>query len=276
MRQFCGVGRVIIPPKQDRTLYIEHCYQTSTISIVGRENLDIVHDVDIDPDILQRIVFPNDSTLLGSTIVWINIPVFNRPIVISLLNNKDEMTHLEEDYFSFIRDGADGTVSITGKAKGSQIDISAHSTTGKGGSIRINVGNYNNTGKLEVVVKGNLLTKGITSQTLLRDSYSLEINNGKKGTKSTFHKLDSKTIESRVQGGTSGYKVEEKVFEIGDASEKAVLANALDTFMSNLIDVIASQTVVTSLGTQPLVNAAGITAMKAQTKKWISTYLKIQ
>lgn len=275
-RNYCGISRVIIPPKLDRAIYIKHCYQTTSLSIIARENMDVVHDVDIDPSLLQTINFPDNEDLLGSSVVWVNIPIFNRPIIVAVLNNKGEMSQLEEGEFNFLREGEDGTVLIQGLARGAQINISATSPSGTGGAMRINVGNSNGTGTLEVTVSGELLINSITSKQIATESHEFEVNSGEDGELSTFIKITDSEIESRVKEGTSGHKFTEAEYEVGDASESAVLANALKTFMDSLIDVIASQTTVTSLGPQPLVNAAGISAMKAQASTWISTYLKIQ
>ena len=139
-RDYCGISTVIIPTESDRSDYLKHCYQTSTISILGKENLDVVHDVDVDPNLLQRIKFPDNDELLGSYVVWVNIPVLNRPIVVALLDGKDEMSHLEEGEFNFLQEGEDGTVKVQGLARGAQVNISATSDNGKGGSMRIKIG----------------------------------------------------------------------------------------------------------------------------------------
>jgi len=275
-REYCGISTVIIPPNSDRAKHLKHCYQTATISMLGKENMDVVHDVDIDPSLLQRLKFPEDDESLGSYVVWVNIPILNRPIVVAILDGKDEMSQIEEGEFKFMQDGEDGTVTIQGLARGAQINISANSSNGKGGSMRINVGNTNGEGTLDISVSGALLIDSITSRQVATVSHEIVVNSGKEGVGSTFINMTSDEIDSRIKEGTSGYSFTQEGFEIGNGTEKAVLANALKTFMESLIDVIASQTTVTSLGPQPLVNAAGISAMKAQVSTWISEYLKIQ
>lgn len=272
-----GISRVIIPVNQDREEYIQHCYQCGTVSTLSRNNLDIVHDVRVDINVMRSISFPDNSEKLGSTVVWVNLPIYNKPVVVGILHNSDEMgTQIEENEFSFSKWIEGGQVSISGKAKGGQIDIVAQSNSSTGGRLSINVSNRGGTAKFDVTINGDFFLTASNGNVKFKDSFNLSITDGKADTKKTFIEASNSQIESRIQEGTSGYKYTEKAFEIGSADEAAPLGESLESFIHSLIDVIASQTVVTSMGPQPLVNAAGITAMKSKTIEWLSTYLKIQ
>lgn len=274
-RDTVGIARVILRTSSDRANFIKHCYQTSTISIVARENFDVVHEVDVDPEVLQRIIFPQEDEL-GSTVVWVNIPHYNRPVIVAILNNKNEMSHFEEGEFAFRRDGEDGSVSIQGIARGAQINISAQSTTKRGGSVRINIGNSANEGKLEIALSGSLLLDAISSTSNFRDFEETNVWDGEAGSKKTFRKVTNDQVEERIKEGTSGHKFDEEVYVIGDGSMTAVIAEELEKFQHSVIDELAKSTTTTSLGTMPLLNAAQITALKQSTEAQYSRYLKIQ
>jgi hypothetical protein len=94
--------------------------------------------------------------------------------------------------------------------------------------------------------------------------------------KKTFRKVTNEEVEERIQEDTSGHKFNAEGYEIGDASSTAVMAEALETFLHDLIDQVSQSTVTTSLGTQPLLNAAQIAALKSKTTNFFSEYLKIQ
>lgn len=274
-RDAVGVARVILRTDSDRAEFIKHCYQTSTISIVARENFDVMHEVEVDPEVLQRINFPAEDEL-GSTVVWVNVPHYNRPIIVAIINNKNEMSHFEEGEFAFRKDGEDGTVSIQGLARGAQININATSTTKRGGAVRINIGNLANEGKLEVTISGSLFLDAISATSNFRDFEETNVWDGEADSKKTFRKVTNDQVEERIKESTSGHKFDEEVYEIGDGGVTAVIAEELEKFQHDVIDELAKSTTTTSLGTMPLLNAAQITALKQKTSAQYSQYLKIQ
>lgn len=276
-REPAGISRVIIPPGVDRERYIKHCYQCSTISMISRTNLDIVHDVQVDCNTLQQINFPNTTEELGSTVIWVNLPIYNTPVVVGVLYNSDQMgTQLKENEFNFTKFTPEGEVSISGKCSGSRVDVVAKSLTEKGGHLSINVSNKDSSSVLDVVVNGNFYLKSINSELSSRDSFSIEVQEGLPDSKPTYVRLDRDSIESRVKDSSSGYRVEEDKFTIGKGKEFAVLAHPLEEFLHSFIDTVATQTVATALGPQPLMNAAGISSLKSQTSTFISKYLKVE
>jgi len=276
-RESVGIGRVILPPNTDRDIYIKNCYQCSTVSMISRVNLDVIHDVTVDTSVLERIVFPDTSEKLGSSVVWINLPIYNSPVIVALINNSDDMVDsLEENEFSFSRWDRDGQVSISGLARDGSIYITSQSNTNKGGRLKINVSNKNRTGILDVTVNGDFYLESKTAELKLQESFSVEVNSGIKEEKTTSLIVENDSIEGIVSESTSGFRVEESEFTIGKGNTRAVMGDEKEKFIHSLIDVIAGQTVATSLGPQPLVNAAGILKMKTETSKWLSSYLKIE
>lgn len=276
-REVVGISRVIIPPNQDRDEYLQHCYQCGTISMIARTNMDVVHDVAVDMDVMEKLNFPTDEKQLGSTVIWVNIPIYNRPVVVGILHNSDQMgTHIEENEFSFSRWNEQGQVSISGKARGSQIDIIAQSNSDTGGRLSINVSNVAGSAKLDVTVNGDFFMVANNGAFKFRDSLTLEITDGAADTKPTFLTVDKDKVEMRIQQTDAGFQFDKDTFQIGNGAEAVPLGETLESFLHTLIDTIAGSTTATSLGPQPLVNAAQILALKEKTAAFLSKYFKTQ
>lgn len=279
-REYCGVGRVILPKtpdggEVDREKYIKRCMDTATVSIINRVHLDIVHDVPVDPDVLQRIRFPKDSNELGSSIVWVNIPIYNRPIVIALLNTNDDMSNIEEGSFKIFRGSGPTSVGISGTVRKGNINISAISGTGSGGVLNITVSNTGNEAQMNVNVSGYI---NINSRsTTVSVSENLKVEAEDPDTKKlTTYEISGTKVEARVKEGKSGHKIEEESYEIGDASVTAAIAEETEALFHSILDELSKTTVTTAIGPSPLLNAAQLLALKADTTKIFSKYLKIQ
>lgn len=275
-RDVVGIGRVIIPANMDREDYIKQCYQTSTVSMVARENLDFAHNVEVDKTAIQNISFPVQKEEMGSTVVWVNLPFYDRPVIIAVLNTINEMTSIVEGGFSLRKDGEDGSVAIEGNSNTASITINALSTTNFGGKMKISVGNFDKTGELDVTCNGSFILSSISTDIISQDYHKVVVYDGEEDSTETFYKITNEEIEARINETTSGYKFDEESFEIGDASSTAVVAEGLETFINDFIDQVAQSTVTTSLGTQPLLNATQITALKQNTSDFFSEYLKLQ
>jgi hypothetical protein len=280
-RETVGIGRIIIPAKQDREVFLTHCYQTTTVSFISRENGgDIVHDVDIDPEVLSRIEFPENSDRLGSTVVWVNIPVFNRPMIVALLNNKDSMSLLDEGQFNFLRSYKGTTVSISGRARSGNLTINVSSSQNgsdlRNGKMNIYVSNKDNTAQLDVKINGSLILDAIKGEQTFTESHEVVVSDFTVGSKKTNFKIENEQIESRIKEGTSGYKYDEESFELGDASKTAAFAEELESMFHGILDELAKTQVTTAIGPSPLLNVAQLQALKKDTTKFFSKYLKIQ
>lgn len=280
-RETVGIGRVILPAKQDREKFLTHCYQTCTISYISRENGgDIVHDVDIDPNILQDIEFPEDSDKLGSTVVWLNIPIFNRPIIVAKLNNKDDMSQFDEGQFRIFRSFNGTSVGVIGRAKSGQLSINIHSDKKgefqKNGKMKINVSNIDGTAELDITVFGDISIGAKNIKQTYSESYEIQVTDNKVGTKSTNLKITNKSIESRVEESTSGYKYTKDDFILGDGSSTMPIAEEIEKLFHNILDELAKSQVTTAIGPSPLLNIAQLQALKKNTTKIFSKYLKIQ
>jgi len=276
-RYYCGTGRVIIPSNvEDRDAFVESCYRTTSVSIMGRGNLDIMHNVDVDSEVMERLKFPETSDTLGSSVFWVNVPVYNKAVIVSKLNNPEEIPLISENEFSFIREGKKGVVSIVGTGKRGEILINVTGFERESGKLLINVGNALDQGEFKVTVSGSFdlnVSDAISTKSFVSDRRVVKdaIENIE-----TFSDMTFETIESRIKEGTSGYKIEEESFEMGDATVTATIAEETEAMFHSILDELGKTTVTTSIGPSPLLNAAQLLALKTNTTKIFSKYLKIQ
>lgn len=276
-RNACGTGRVIIPSNtEDRDSYVEKCFRTTTLSILNRESLDIMHNVDVDPEILERITFPVDSDTLGSSVFWINVPIYNKAVIIAKLNNPDEIPSVGEKEFIFMRDGEKGTVSIIGSGKKGELLINVTGKDSGYGKFTVSIGNPDGTGSFDLNINGtfNISTSGAISTR----SYELDRRSVKSvdEEKETYSEITYDKVETRLKEGTSGHKIEEDSYEIGKGDSTASLAEEVEKMFHDILDELAKSQVTTALGPSPLLNIAQLQALKANTKNIFSKYLKIQ
>ena len=276
-RYYCGTGRIIIPSSvDDRDDYVEKCFRTSSVTIMNRENLDIMHNVDVDSEVLERLKFPEDSDSLGSSVLWVNIPIYNKAVIVARLNNPDEIPSISENEFSLIREGKKGTVSIVGSGKRGEILINVTGVDQDSGKFIINVGNQDESGELKLNVRGyiDVIASGsISTKSFVSDRRSVkDVDEGKE----TYSDMTYEKIESRVQETTSGHKIEKDSYEIGDGSVTAAIAEETESMFNSILDELAKTTVTTAIGPSPLLNAAQLVALKKNTSKIFSKYLKIQ
>jgi hypothetical protein len=276
-RKSAGIARVILPSGVDRDVYVKKCYDNSTLSILSRDSMDVNHKVEVDRSVLKEIRFPKNYKRLGSTVVWVKIPFHDKPIIVGILNSNNELTQMEENSFSFRKTGDKGTVYIEGTTTNkARIDMSVYSPTGDGGEMSIKIGNSSRTGEFNVVINGSFRIEGVKSSQSWSESYELVLWDGNEDNPKTIETRTNEEIESRIKETTSGHKYNEEEYVIGDGESTAVMAEALEAFQHSVLDELGKSTVTTSIGTQPLLNAAQIIALKQKTTDFFSKYLKIQ
>jgi hypothetical protein len=92
-----GIGYVVIPREVDEDEYKKDVMISGRISIYGGLGFGFFHNVPVDREVLQRIVFPKKQGEYGSPIVWVNIPKHNIPVIVAILKNEDDYHPLQEN-----------------------------------------------------------------------------------------------------------------------------------------------------------------------------------
>jgi hypothetical protein len=141
-----GIGYVIIPLGVDLELYIEDCYRSGRISMYGGLGYSNMHQVPVDREVLQRIKFPDKVGEHGSPVVWVNIPKYNSPVIISCLKHDDELHVLQEFQKRITR--------IDEKGNGVDLDMNPKGAGGPKMTLSVNCSEKSKSASLWVKVNG--------------------------------------------------------------------------------------------------------------------------
>ena len=253
-RYSAGYGYIILPAglgKGDRDKFITKCFNTGTVCILT-ENNDVIFDIAIDKEKIKQITFPQlgvdsyssstdpsqpEKDVLGSLIVWINIPVENSPIVIAILSKNSEVFNGREGQFVIDKFWKNNSINIVGDAKNGKLYINVLCGDDDLGEMIIDVNSKNNTGKLTLNASG-------------------EINLNTRGT-------------LNLKPAAGGHYLDELNNEIiiGDKFFISSKGYSLFNLFNEIIEEIARSKVLTSLGVQPLLNSVQITQLKNKVNK---------
>lgn len=147
-----GVGYVVLSREYDRKTYIENCYRNNTITLITDKS-ELIRNCLVLKSAWQEIQFPNSYKERGSCLVWINVPILNKCIIIGVLNKKDDFNNFsnnqslsekrtEQSAASVLTDGDNGSVKILSDSLGEE------------GGVFVNILNSDVLGMFKVYVQG--------------------------------------------------------------------------------------------------------------------------
>lgn len=125
-----GIGYVVLPIDLDRDKYIKRCLRRSKVSIVD-DNGAFIHNVYIDNSSLNKVVFPEDINGTGSAVFWVNVPVRNETVIVSVFNKQDESSDLKEHQFKIRRFTESSLAQISGNGDTGDVHVIANGDSGK-------------------------------------------------------------------------------------------------------------------------------------------------
>lgn len=209
-RYHIGICYVILPGNVDRGTYVQNCFRKGMIT-VQFENGSYMDNIPIEIEVLQYINFPLNKGELGSALIYNNIYLHNKPIIVGRLLKGNETTNLSENEFRFERFTENSLVSISGKGSDGNLFIKVSGKTNKTGNIFIDVVNDNNEGNIKVNLQGNLQVElqsailnvlnelGITSKKDINIDSETKINIGNKDKVQATFKGDDTVIELKKE-----------------------------------------------------------------------------
>ena len=112
-----GLAYIVIPFGVDRNDFVQSCYRKERVHIAV-ERGSIVKNCYIDSSVLQRIKFPEDSTKLGSQVVFVMEKFRKVPFVIATVTRNMERVISDEETINIQRSLNGGNLSIVGKGDG--------------------------------------------------------------------------------------------------------------------------------------------------------------
>jgi len=268
-----GIGYIIIPDSSniDKEQFVEDCYRSNTVAMKGGVDQGIFYDVSIDKEVLKSIDFPQKKGLIGSPVVWVNIPPYNKPVIIAVLKGKDDYYLNAEGEWNLSREYNGNHIDISAKSKQGILDFSVISS---GGKINFNLIDASKKGEFNIYVKGKgkihateeiqvVSDKKIQLCIVDEDSKNRVVITYERDSGFTY--IDEFSNEINCKDGL----IEQKSNKINhnEGGEPMVLGNTLKGIVSDLCDALGRLTVTcASQGSPstPPVNLSEFTAIKAK------------
>lgn len=275
-----GIGYISIPQGLDVDDFIQRCYDSQTVSIYAGMGHSFYSDIAIDEEVLQKISFPKDSETFGSTIVWVNIPKHNKPIIVASIKNLDDIFKIETNSKRITRTFNGNSIDVNLKANSATLDVNIIGNDETDPTLNINIVNPNKSGKLKIKVKGNIILQA-TENMLLTSENNLQLSviDPKGKIKGILQYVIGKGLTYKDEFGNSIFANEDNLqlkpknkLNVGEGKEPMLLGQSSKNFFDEFIDTLASSTVTTALGLMPLMNATQISALKEKTQALLSKY----
>lgn len=291
-----GVGYIVIPKELDANQYIAHCYKTNTVSMHGGIGYGVFHNISVDKETLQEIIFPQNSQKKGSAVVWINIPKHNKPLIIAIVKYRDERTTLETNSKRITRESNGNVVDMFLRANSATLDLNIIGNESTSGNVNINIKNPSKSSKLKIDVSGDVIIKSSGKSILIaQDLVQLSVLNEEGSIKGLIkYKLgEGFTYKDEfgniITAQDSLVNIKSTEIKLGEGNEPLVLGDTfkdtldkISDMIANLADACQKITVTTAMGpsSTPL-NAAefvvvgqGIDNLKESYVNFLSTLSK--
>lgn len=281
--KFSGKGRIIIPSDVNRDIYIRRCYDTGRVSMFTH-GAGVIQQAAISTHCINDIHFPSKPTDFGSSVAYNKIPNSEEYIIYAVFKEIKDVHDLYEYQYSLGRHTDGGISKITGDPDDGTMTITVDHDI-NGGELAINIGNKKTGGKLTINVSTSVDTDSKEFNILAYDKFSVTIPKSGDNEITSISYIKGEGFSYSDEFGNQEYITldshrinHKKSVIIGNGKYSAVLYEELDSFLNDLITTISGSTVVTALGTMPLVNSSDILSYVNRLKelKMSSTYLKIQ
>ena len=162
-------GYVFIPRGVNRDDYIQTCYNKCMVDVITDMNGSVISDCYVMEQVMQDLIFPENSDLLGSCVVMVSEAFKSKPVVIGTLAFNDEMRYFEEGGWrkDFVYGG--GLFSLNVSPSKGVIDIAL--VGNNDGVMRIDVKGLKGKGEFYINASGkiNVMSEGPINST----SYTL-------------------------------------------------------------------------------------------------------
>lgn len=189
-----GLAYIVVPFGVDRNDFVQSCYRKERVHIAV-ERGSIVKNCYVDSSVLQRIKFPDDSTKLGSQVVFVMEKFRKVPFVIATVTRNMERVISDEETINIQRSLNGGNLSIVGKGDGTlliNLEGSDYSkliihTTGENsvidvnsdGLITLNAKDDVTINSSKTIVKNFLNDQGLIEKSLTLDDTGLKYQDDK-------------------------------------------------------------------------------------------------
>lgn len=206
IRNTAGTGYVVLSLEMDRDTYVANCYRNSTVTIITESN-EVIKNVLVNKDVWQYLDFPESFKERGSCVVWLNIHGKNKPIILAVVNKKDQYNEIQTtNSFKFNRgDKLKNSVTIEGLGNNGIINIITHGSNKDESQVNIRILNTNAEGLLDLLVQGEIGIEGERSARIrLKSALELIIKDEENNELDMIFKMKDKLFQ--LQNTTTSLK----------------------------------------------------------------------
>lgn len=245
-RSSAGVAYIYVPEDFERETFVRNAVRTGHVSILMAQSSERVDNCRVAKHVMNDIVFPVESGGQGSLVIWVNLPKHELPMIIGVINKSNEVAAQFENEFFLKREIAGSTVEIVGNAKKKILTIDLNA--GSDANIVL---------KSSGTIKVQSPSVNVSATTVNAQCNSLTANAANDATLKSKHVLVNSTD-----------------IKFKDASEQIALGETVKLIVDDLLDALASTTVATAIGAQPLSSAATMLELRAKTEAILSKHVK--
>lgn len=268
-RNSAGIGYICVPEDIDRNKFVNNCFANGSISFIT-ENAERFDNIKVSKSIFQDLDFPENSTLLGSLIIWVILPFYTEPVIVGLINKSNEYLNLSEGQFSISKKELDCLVEVSGDVKKGIININIDSK--KKAELNISVHNKDKSSTLNLISDNEINFQSEKTVNLkVGQEFNIEITNPVKDkSKITTIKYILNEGFSYVDEFENQIYFNEKniqfkpnmIFNIGEGSEPIPLGDTLASLLDEFITQVAAATTTTLMGPMPILNSVAIAKLQ--------------
>ena len=166
---YCGVGYVAIPKGTDREVYIKDCYRRNVITMFGGQFHPIFYDVPVTVEAIQQIKFPDVTGEYGSALLWLNVPFYNKPVVIAVVKAGGDIYLIEQENWRVTKSIDENSIDINAKASNASISFNIQASKGVAGKYKIRIVNNEETCTYDLFVKGTITQHSTKQYSIISD-----------------------------------------------------------------------------------------------------------
>lgn len=251
-----GKGYIAIPPDFNRATYIRDCYKNLHVSL-QLEDGGFFNRVPISPEVLNFIDFPENSTSLGTCVVYNVDESTNAPYIVSRFLKRNEIGDSKEGEFVFKKRDLDGNlIEIRGNVVDKTLNITLNTLNAS--IFNIQIINPNEDSELKIDVAGKVTIQAVSVAHIASNRLSFAVQ-GKDEQEDTLY---------QQQNGSHSLEGKSLVFNKGD--DPVLLGKESIEFLANFITLVGDITVTTAIGIQPIINKLEIIELKKELNKLLS------
>lgn len=234
LRKSAGLGYVIIPPGLDRAGYVDQCYRTNKVSLI-QETGELLFDVPVDAASLPLIKFPAATGLTGTSVVWVNLPGYEQPVIVAVLPANNELSSTGEGQQHQQMVFAGQKASLTLNAKVPAVNLEAQ---GPGAQLNLFALAPENDALVSTFVQGDA-TSWASGEVRTEAGKSVSLAALDPG---------SGADRSRLELGPAGTTLKSPKISFGEGAQPLLLGTATVQLLSDVLTALTKLTVPTANG----------------------------